>query len=360
MRQRQEWCSKGAVKLREVKVKEAKERRVASASLVAKKATSRRSALCAGTCPRRYSETGGIPYRLRRTKAKAKAQAEEKVARVKERGAFGILHPQMGMMEESEYSQSAYSDYNYEQNNDRERQQIGLLRQVNKRENDIKKIKVEKEISKPLFNFELLRSEEEGAANLSIGQSPHGQTVHMIRSPPESSKDDVRRHTCVSCKSPQANMTYSVGLKDLVVEKKCNIKKNKVVHFVEGFSKKKNAIVVKDEDEVDHIINEHRRVASLTMASDSIAPCTNKVGWKKVSLAIDSGACDNVIDAEELLPDYKVHQTKASTSGMKYASATGEEIPKSWRGNAANDNLRGHKEEDEDASGSSIEASRER
>ena len=61
---------------------------------------------------------------------------------------------------------------------------IGLLRQVNKRENEIKKIKVQKEISKPLSNFELLRSEEEGAENLSIGQSPHGQTVHMIRSPP--------------------------------------------------------------------------------------------------------------------------------------------------------------------------------
>ena len=57
------------------------------------------------------------------------------------------------------------------------------------------------------------------------------------------------------------------------------------------------------------------------MASDSIAPCTNKVGWRKFSLVIDSGSCDNVIDAEELLPDYKVHQTKASTSGMKYASA---------------------------------------
>ena len=79
----------------------------------------------------------------------------------------------MGMMDESEYSQSAYSDNNYEQNNDREWQQIGLLRQVNKREKDIKKIKVQKEISNPLFNFELLRSEEEGAENLSIGQSPH-------------------------------------------------------------------------------------------------------------------------------------------------------------------------------------------
>ena len=106
-----------------------------------------------------------------------------------------------------------------------------------------------------------------------------------------------------------------------------HIKKNKVVHLVEGLSKKKSAIVVKDEDEVDQIINEHRRIASPTMASDSIAPCTNKVGWRKVSLAIDSGACDNVIDAEELLPDCKVYETKALTSGMKYASATGEEIP---------------------------------
>ena len=49
-----------------------------------RKAISRRSVRCAGTCPRRSSETGGIPYRLRRTKAKAKAKAEEKVARVKE------------------------------------------------------------------------------------------------------------------------------------------------------------------------------------------------------------------------------------------------------------------------------------
>ena len=47
-------------------------------------------------CPRRFSETGGIPYRLRRTKAKAKAKAEENVARVKERGTFGILHRRWG------------------------------------------------------------------------------------------------------------------------------------------------------------------------------------------------------------------------------------------------------------------------
>ena len=64
-------------------------------------------------CPLRWY----VP--LRRTKAKAKA--EEKVARVKERNSPSL----MGIMEESEFSQSAFSDYNYEQNNDHEWQQIG-------------------------------------------------------------------------------------------------------------------------------------------------------------------------------------------------------------------------------------------
>ena len=60
----------------------------------------------------------------------------------------------MGMMEESEYSPiGVLSLCNYEQNNDHEWQQICLLRQVNKRENDIKKIKVQNDIPKPLFNF---------------------------------------------------------------------------------------------------------------------------------------------------------------------------------------------------------------
>ena len=70
LKQRQERCSKGAVKLREVKERK---RRVASASLVAKKATSRRSALCAGTCPRRSSETGwnSLPFASYKGKGKS-------------------------------------------------------------------------------------------------------------------------------------------------------------------------------------------------------------------------------------------------------------------------------------------------
>ena len=99
------------------------------------------------------------------------------------------------MMEESEYSQSAYSDYNYEQNNDREWQQIGLLRQVNKRENDIKKSRCRRRFRSLFSNSSCSEARRKGAEHLSIGQSPYGQTVHMIRSPSESSKDDVRRHT---------------------------------------------------------------------------------------------------------------------------------------------------------------------
>ena len=56
--------------------------------------------------------------------------------------------------------------------------------------------------------------------------------------------------------------------------------------------------------------------------------CTQEQrGWKKISMAIDSGACENVIDASEEVPDYEVKEGKASKMGVKYASATGEEIP---------------------------------
>ena len=43
-------------------------------------------------------------------------------------------------------------------------------------------------------------------------------------------------------------------------------------------------------------------------------------------MAVDSGACENVIDAEEMVPGIEIKQTKASMSGVKYASATREEI----------------------------------
>ena len=99
-----------------------------------------------------------LPFASYKGKGKGKGKSGGKGSKGKGKENFWNSPPQMGMMEESEYSHSSNSDYNCEQNNDREWQQIGLLRQVKKRENDIKKIKVKKEISKPYFNFELLRS----------------------------------------------------------------------------------------------------------------------------------------------------------------------------------------------------------
>ncbi len=43
-------------------------------------------------------------------------------------------------------------------------------------------------------------------------------------------------------------------------------------------------------------------------------------------MAVDSGACENVIDAEEEVPNYPIAESRASNMGVKYASATGEEI----------------------------------
>ena len=118
--QGQKRCSKGAVKLREVKVQEAKERRVASASLVAKKPPQGAVPVALVRAQDGLRKRGGIPYRLRRTKAKAKAKVktEEKVAKVRKGqllefsitrdGGVGVLA--IGVL----------GLYNYEQNNDHE------------------------------------------------------------------------------------------------------------------------------------------------------------------------------------------------------------------------------------------------
>ena len=48
--------------------------------------------------------------------------------------------------------------------------------------------------------------------------------------------------------------------------------------------------------------------------------------WRRLEVAIDSGACDNVIDPDEL-PEHEVRETRASKDGDEFSSATGEPIP---------------------------------
>ena len=92
-------------------------------------------------------------------------------------------------------------------------------------------------------------------------------------------------------------------------------------------TRRKGVGTLKDVDVLDAIIEEYRKISALTKITECISPCTKtKLGWKRVSMAVDSGACENVIDAEEMVPGFEIKQTKASMSGVKYASASGEEI----------------------------------
>ena len=68
-------------------------------------------------------------------------------------------------------------------------------------------------------------------------------------------------------------------------------------------------------------------IAGLTVKQDALAPRAEKISeWTKLSLAVDSEACESVIHAAEQVPGYEVQETRASKSGLVCASATGEEI----------------------------------
>ena len=52
----------------------------------------------------------------------------------------------------------------------------------------------------------------------------------------------------------------------------------------------------------------------------------NHQTWRRVSIAIDSGACDNVIAPDDV-PAHQVIETMESKMGENFQSATGEPIP---------------------------------
>ena len=56
------------------------------------------------------------------------------------------------------------------------------------------------------------------------------------------------------------------------------------------------------------------------------APCEDATeSWKRLSLTVDSGACDNVVHPADV-PSYEVQETRASKAGAAFASATSEAI----------------------------------
>ena len=102
-------------------------------------------------------------------------------------------------------------------------------------------------------------------------------------------------------------------------------------------------------------------IAGLTVQQDALAPCVEKMSeWTKLSLVVDSGACESVTDAAEQVLGDEVQETRSSRSGLVYASATGEEIHNSGRSLFADDDEGKHQKVHEDASRGGVAPSRQR
>ena len=73
-------------------------------------------------------------------------------------------------------------------------------------------------------------------------------------------------------------------------------------------------------------------VAMLTKSKDVyVGACGKNVEkdvstWRRISIAVDSGACDNVISPDDV-PEQTVLQSVGSKKGENFFSATGEPIP---------------------------------
>ena len=73
-------------------------------------------------------------------------------------------------------------------------------------------------------------------------------------------------------------------------------------------------------------------VAVLTKAKETcVGVCGKSAGtdastWRRISIAVDSGACDNVISPDDV-PEQQVMESSGSKKGENFYSATGEPIP---------------------------------
>ena len=77
-------------------------------------------------------------------------------------------------------------------------------------------------------------------------------------------------------------------------------------------------------------------------------------------MAVDSGACENVIDAEEMVPGFEIKQTKASMSGGKVRFSHWRRDFEFGRGGVASDHRRRNKATNEASSSRSIATAGER
>jgi hypothetical protein len=90
--------------------------------------------------------------------------------------------------------------------------------------------------------------------------------------------------------------------------------------------------VKKKQPKVNAMENVKNLVATLTRAKDTYMGACGKNAeneastWRRVSIAVDSGACDNVISPDDV-PEQPVVESVGSKKGENFYSATGEPIP---------------------------------
>ena len=185
-----------------------------------------------------------------------------------------------------------------------------------------------------MFNFKMLEDNENEEEEEDLGKA-ECKSDEMPEVPIKHNDDE--RHRKIISRASQMCTSYSGRGRKFKEGCGCDQHaehlhgKIKEQHGVKN--KRRQLVIVENEVDMDNAIEEHKkackqsRVASLTRIAESISPCTNsKIGWKRISLTVDSGACENVI-ADEEVPNYPVKESRASKMGVKYASATGEEIP---------------------------------
>ena len=133
---------------------------------------------------------------------------------------------------------------------------------------------------------------------------------------------------------PQASNTEEAYVEKKAVQKDYAqrnkfLKKIEHEEYMKDFKKNKQIVKEKPKDQKENVKN---LVAILTKAKETYVGACGKNAqneastWRRISIAVDSGACDNVISPDDV-PEQTVLESVGSKKGENFYSATGEPIP---------------------------------
>ena len=102
---------------------------------------------------------------------------------------------------------------------------------------------------------------------------------------------------------------------------------DEAIHKAKTYENKNKFDVLKatDEEVGTQKWKQDKKIQLLNRVPEGMIAQVDKPQWKRVSMAVDSGACETVGDPSQI--PCKVKETDASKRGACFASATGESIP---------------------------------